>query len=354
MQLGLIGLANSGKTAIYNVLTGFNAETGYFHKDEPNIGVVEVIDPRVQFLSKLYNPKKTTFSIIEVLDFPGNDDEEHKMKIDSPRVKQLDALGVVLRNFDDPVINESLGKPDPLRDLAEINTEMLIADMQIAEKRLEKVKLNLKRGVKTSDVLFEEKVLQKVLEALHAEKPLREIELAPEEEKVIRGFQLLTNKQVMILLNSDEQRFGNNEKVIREIESKGYEAVDIAGKFEMELLSLEPDDARLFMDEMGITVSARDKIIRLAYKVLGYISFFTAGNQEVRAWTIVKGENAQQAAGKIHSDMERGFIRAECFHYDDLRNYGSEKGVKEAGKVRIEGKNYIVKDGDLIFVRFSV
>lgn len=354
MQLGLIGLPNSGKTVVFNALTGFNAETGYFHKDEPNIATVEVIDSRVKELSAMYKPKKTSFSIIEVIDFPGDEESERIIKVDSPRVKILDALGLVLRNFDDPVLNQSSGEPEPLKDLAEIETEMIISDLQVAEKRLDKVTLNLKRGVKSAESLLEEKVLLKTIEALHCEIPLRQVPLLPEEEKVIRGFQLLTNKQVLLILNSDEKRYGKNCKLIDDLQEKGFEVVEIAGKFEMELLGLEPEDTRLFLKEMGLECTARHRIIETAYKVLGYISFFTVGKQEVRAWTITKGLNVQEAAGKIHSDMERGFIRAECFNYDDLILYGSEKNLKEKGKVRLEGKNYRVNDGDIIFVRFNV
>ncbi len=354
MQLGLTGLPNSGKTTIFNALTGFNVETGYFHKGEPNIGIVEVKDPRIDTLSNLYKPKNTTYPIIEVLDFPGSEEDERKIRTDSPQKKQLDALALVLRNFDDPVVNQSLGEADPLKDLAGIETDMIISDMQIAENRLEKVRLNIKRGIRNAETLFEEKVLQKVLDFLHEERPLRELELYPEEEKVIRGFQLMSYKQAMVLINSDEKRFGRNQELTEKLSGKGYRSVDIAGKFEMELLCLEPDDANLFLEEMGIEETAKDKIIQLAYEVLGYISFYTVSKQEVRAWTVTKGIRAQEAAGKIHTDMERGFIRAECFHYDELEEYGSEKALKEAGKIRIEGKNYVINDGDLIFIRFNV
>lgn len=354
MQLGLIGLPNSGKTTIFNALTGLNVETGYFHKDEPNIAVLEVVDHRVETLSEMYKPQKTTFSHIEVLDFPGDEEENRRTSLDSPNLRQVDALAIVLRNFDDQVLNESYGNPLPLKELISMETEMMLTDLQIAEKRLEKLRLNFKRGVKTAEMLFEEKVLVKVIDALHGEKPLRAVNLMPDEEKKIRGFQLLTIKPVMILLNSDERRYQRNQETLKAIEDQGYEAIDIAGKFEMELLSLEPDDAKIFLEEMGIETSVRDKVIQLAYRALGYISFFTVGKREVRAWTITKGENAQEAAGKIHSDMERGFIRAECFNYNDLIEFGSEKALKDRGKIRLEGKNYIVHDGDIIFIRFSV
>jgi len=354
MELGLIGLPNSGKTVVFNALTGFNAEVGYFHKDEPNVAVVEVKDERVEFLSELYKPNKTTFSHIEVLDFPGSDQEEKRVKLDIPELKQTDALAAVLRNFDDPVVNQSQGSPDPVRDLQELETEMLLTDLQIAEKRLEKVRLNLKRGVKTAEAVKEERVLEKIVEILQGERPLRLAEISSDEEKVIRGFQLLTIKPLMVILNSDEKRYGKNGAVIEACNNRSYEAIDLAGKFEMELLSLEEEDAAYFLSEMGIEKTARDEIINLAYRVLGYISFFTVGRQEVRAWTVEKGSNAQEAAGKIHSDMERGFIRAECFHFDDIREFGSERALKEQNKVRTEGKNYILKDGDIMLVRFSV
>ena len=302
----------------------------------------------------MYKPQKTTYSHIEVLDFPANDEEQHKMMLDSHKVKQVDAFAIVLRNFDDPIIDQTIGKADPLRDLQEIETEMILTDMQIAEKRLEKLRLNFKRGVKTAEAQNEEKTLAKVVDLLHQERPLREANLSPEEEKTIRGFQLLTIKQIMLVVNSDEQRYHKNSGLLQSLKDKGYEAVDIAGQFEMELLSLDKADASMFMNEMGIENSARDKIIEIAYKVLGYISFFTVGKKEVRSWTITGGYNAQEAAGKVHSDMERGFIRAECFHYDELMEFGSERSLKEKGKIRIEGKSYIVNDGDIMFIRFSV
>jgi len=231
---------------------------------------------------------------------------------------------------------------------------MVLSDLQIAEKRLEKVQLGFKRGVKTAEALFEEKVLLKVVECLQQERPLRKLELTPDEEKTLRGFQLLTQKPVMILLNSDESNYLKNDELLDELRRKGYIVEDFAGKFEMELIGLDEADKQMFMADMGIESSVRDSIIRLAYNILGYINFFTVGKDEVRAWTITEGTNAQVAAGVIHSDLQRGFIRAECFNYEELMEYGSEKALREKGKFRLEGKTYRVVDGDIISVRFSV
>jgi GTP-binding protein YchF len=353
MKLGIVGLANSGKTTLFNALTGQYVETGYFHKNEPNIAITEIKDERVTNLSKIYEPQKTIYATIEILDFPAEEEEKRK-QFNTPQLKLLDAFAIVLRNFSDPIIDPTLGSADPLRDLQEIELEMVLSDLQIAEKRLEKVQLGFKRGVKTAEALFEEKVLLKVVESLQQEQPLRKLELALDEEKTLRGFQLLTQKPVMVLLNSNESNYLKNDELLDELRRKGYIVEDFAGKFEMELIGLDETDKQMFMADMGIESSARDRIIRLAYKILGYINFFTVGKDEVRAWTIANGTNAQVAAGVIHSDLQRGFIRAECFNYEELMEYGSEKVLREKGKFRLEGKTYRVVDGDIISVRFSV
>ena len=354
MKLGLVGLAHSGKTTLFNALTGLSAETGYYQKNnEPNIAITEIRDERVTNLSKLYEPQKTIYSSLEILDFPA-DEEEKKKQFNGPQLKILDAFAVVLRNFSDPILDQSLGTPDPLKDLEDIEIEMILSDLQIAEKRLEKVQLGFKRGVKTAETLFEEKVLLRIVESLQNEKPIRGLELAPDEEKTIRGFQLLTQKPMMVLVNSGETNYLKNEELLDKIRQKGYIAEDFLGRFEMELIGLDEEDKQLFMEDMGIVSSARDRIISLAYRLLGYVNFFTVGKGEVRAWAITAGTNAQNAAGVIHSDLQRGFIRAECFSYDDIMEYGSEKVLREKGKFRLEGKNYLVNDGDILSIRFSV
>jgi ribosome-binding ATPase len=353
MKLGLIGLASSGKTVIFNALTGREEATDAFHANEPNIAIVEVFDARINFLSEKYQPKKSLYATIELIDFVWKEDEDKRGQLDLTQMKLLDSLAIVLRNFNDPLTDETLVKPQPIKDLKHIETELLISDLLITEKRLEKLVLNSKRGVKSAESLLEEKVLEKIIDFLHQGKPVREMDLSGTEEKIIRGFQLLTNKPILLIVNSDDRNFGKNNDMLESLRQDGYEVEEIAGLYEMELKNLDKEDRAVFMRELGIESEVKDRIISAAYRVLGYISFFTVGPDEVRAWTITSGENAQKAAGKIHSDLEKGFIRAECFTYDDFVEFGSEKVLKEKGKIRLEGKTYQVKDGDILFIRFS-
>ncbi|MCD4817566.1 MAG: redox-regulated ATPase YchF [Candidatus Cloacimonetes bacterium] len=359
MKIGIIGLQNSGKTTIFNALTGLSAETASFstQKIEPNLGLVDVPDERIDNLTKMYEPKKTINAIIEYIDFvgltssTGNSDSFSGEAMS--KIKNTDAIALVVRNFDDEVINQTLGEPQPLKDIDSIISEMIISDLIIAEKRLDKIAISKKRGIKDSAMVIEEKTLIKLIEHLNNEKPIFEFQLADEEKKSIRGFQFISQKPLMIILNSDESNFGENTELIQEIEKK-HQVIEFAGNFEMELSQLDAEEALEFMEDMNIKQSARDRLTSFSYKLLGYISFFTVGKDEVRAWTITSGNNAVEAAGKIHSDLARGFIRAECFSYNDLISCGSEKGIREKGLFRLEGKNYIVQDGDILNIRFSV
>lgn len=359
MRIGLIGLEKSGKTTIFNALTGSQIDTGTFSqaKPEPNMAVVEVADPRVIRLRDMYSPKKTTFATIECVDFGGFSSSEEKKQIFSPAelalIKNMDALALVLRNFQDDIIDETHGRPDPLSDLDTIMTELIISDLIIAENRMERIEHAVKRGAMTPEMGLEKKALEKILECLNENRPISTIDLSPDETRQLRGFQFLTRKPLMVVLNSDEDRFGHHAELIAEIE-KHAQAIEFAGRFEMELSGLSQEEAREFMDDMNIEASAKDRLTMLAYTVLGYITFFTVGADEVRAWTIMKGDTAVDAAGAIHSDLARGFIRAECFSYGDLMNLGSEKAVKDKGLFRLEGKNYLVQDGDILNIRFSV
>jgi ribosome-binding ATPase YchF (GTP1/OBG family) len=265
-------------------------------------------------------------------------------------IKNTDALALVVRNFQDTL----KGAPDPLPDIKQLDQEMLLSDMIITESRLERIEWSYARGKKTNELQMEEKTLRKILEHLNGNKAIRDLSLTKEEEKAIRGFQFLTQKPFMAILNSDDTNFGKNQSLLEAIQRR-YDAVEFAGKFEMELSLLDDEqDTELFMEEMGIKASARDRLTRMAFETLGYISFFTVGSDEVRAWNINRGETALEAAAAIHSDLARGFIRAECFSYADSVECGSEKGIREKGRFRLEGKDYRVHDGDILNIRFNV
>jgi hypothetical protein len=356
MKIGLVGLPNSGKTTIFNALTRSSAEvTAYATaKVEPNVAVVEVGDERVHRLSAMYSPAKTTLATIDIVDFVGLKEGASKDEAMAGEVLRLvrnvDALAVVLRNFADDLH----GDPAPRQDLRALEDEFLLSDLIIVEKRIEKIEAGYKRGIKNPQIQSEEKVLRRIATQLDDMKPVREMELSAEELRLIKGFQLLTLKPMVVILNSGESRFGHAEAIIEEF-GAGRQAVEFAGTFEMELSHLDSEEeAKAFMDDMGISVSARDRLTRVAYDALGYISFFTVGEDEVRAWQIRRGSTAVDAAAAIHSDLARGFIRAECFTYEDLVSLGSEKAVKEKGLMRLEGKDYVVRDGDVLSIRYNV
>lgn len=358
MRIGLIGLEKSGKTTIFNALTGSHVETNVFAstKNEPNVAVVQVTDPRVEKLTEMYKPKKTAYAVIECMDFGGFAADEEKKEIFSPAelalVKNSDALALVLRNFSHEMLDGILGGPDPLHDKDTIITELILSDLILAETRLERIEHSIKRGASTPDMDLEKKALLKVSEALNNNRPISSLGLSTDELKPLRGFRFLTEKPVLVILNSDEGGFGTHQDLVSSLE-KDFRTVEFAGQFEMELSGLDAEEAREFMEEMKISASAKDRLSMVAYEVLGYITFFTVGADEVRAWTIRKGDTAVDAAGAIHSDLARGFIRAECFSYDDLMSLGSEKALKDKGLFRLEGKTYLVHDGDILNIRHS-
>jgi GTP-binding protein YchF len=355
MKIGLIGLPNSGKTTIFNTLTCMDAKTSMYAdvKAQPNVAIVNVDDERVSRLSDMYRPKKITRATIEMIDFPGlKSGAAHNGSFGGnglSMIKYADALALVVRNFHDDLA----GPPTPLRDMDDIETELLLSDLVAVETRLERIEKTLNRGQKSGALLAEERVLRTISEHLNENKPIRELAFTEDDEKLIRGFQFLTKKPFLVVLNSDEAIFGRNEELIATIESK-YKVIEFAGRFEMELSRLGDDEAVAFMEDMGIRMSARERLTRFAYQTLGYISFFTVGEDEVRAWSIHSGDTAVDAAGAIHSDLARGFIRAECFTYDELIACGTEKRVRENGSFRLEGKDYPVTDGDILSIRFSV
>jgi len=356
MKIGLLGLPNSGKTTIFNALTRSEVDVAAYtnNKAEPNIGIVEVGDERITRLSQLYKPKKTTYASIEIVDFAGFSEGSARegafSNAQMSLIKNMDAIALVSRNFGNGLMED----PSPLSDIDTLDTEFILSDMIITETRLERIEWSSKRGKKTNTMDVEEKILKRIQEQLNAGRPIRDLPLNTNEEKLINGYQFVTQKPFFVILNSAEENFGRNDDLLTRIEKK-YKVIEFAGSFEMELAGFSDiEEANMFMADMGIAQSARDRIIRFAYEMLGLISFITVGSDEVRAWTVNSGDTTLQAAGRIHSDLVRGFIRAECFSYDDLMDYGSEKGIRDNGLFRLEGKDYKVKDGDILSIRFNV
>ena len=356
MELGLIGLPNSGKTTVFNAITRSEVEvTAYADpKAEPHVAIVDVDDARVDALAEIYEPKKTVRATVTFIDFVGvAHDDAGGGEIFTPAtmglVKNADALAYVVRNFTDPVE----GAPDPARDVEQLDDELLLADLILAEKRIEKIAQAEKKGIATQEIKLQGKALRRILEQLEAGKPIRDLDLTGDEMMAVKGFQFLTQKPVLVIVNSSESRFGRSDEALQAIAAR-HRAIEFAGSFEMELIQLEEDEALAFREDMGIEASARARLTKLAHEVVGYISFFTVGPKEVHAWNVRQGDNAVDAAGAIHSDMARGFIRAERFTYDDIVEHGSEKALKDLGLIRLEGKDYLVVDGDVLLFRFAV
>ena len=351
MKLGIIGLEQSGKTTVFNALTGADKEVGSFGKIEAHIAMVKVPDERLDWLSELYKPKKTVHADIEFVDIPGSINDSSDPKVIAS-AREVEAFVFVIRAFENPNVPHPLGGNDPVRDFEQIKIGLIVADMSIAEKRLEKLDKNISKGAGTADEKTELSALKKIMEKLENELPASEADLSEQEEKVIRSFQFLTLKPFLTLLNVSDDALKSEEtvKTVQALPS----CMAMSANIEMEIRKLEEADRKAFLEDLGIEELSLNVFIRKAYQTLGLISFFTVGEDEVRAWTIHEGLPAVNAAGKIHSDMERGFIRAEVFSYDDLKSAGSEREVKNAGHFRLEGKEYIVKDGDILSIKFNV
>jgi len=353
IKIGLVGLPKSGKTTIFNAVTGSEAETSDYYSGatKPNLATVEVVDDRIDYLAEIYNPHKKIFATIEYMDFIGIHHDEIKKEIFSGEllsiIRMVNALGMVIRGFDVP------GSPaQPEQDIETLETEFLFSDLAICEKKVETLSKQYTKGGKNPDTEKELNLFQKCYDCLSENKMLKELEFTAYEEKILRGFQFLTLKSIFIILNVDEDNFGKNQQLKDKFASK-YKIVEITGKFEMELQQLEEAEALEFMEEYNIKESAVNKLTRISYDTLGLISFFTIGSDEVRAWTLKKGETALDAAAEVHTDLARGFIRAERFTYDDFIECGSEKALKASGKFHLEGKEYLVQDGDIICIRHN-
>jgi hypothetical protein len=359
MQIGLVGLQYSGKTTLFNTLSKKTSESSQV-KEEAAIEVVKVPDDRLDKLTSIFNPKKQINATIEVFDIPGlKMSDDNKVKITSgflSGVKNNDALFYVIRGFNDDGVAHPMKSVNPKRDIEFLNTEFLLSDMAFLESRLEKLKKDILK-LKDDKVKRELSLLEKCLTHCETESPLNTLHLDENEIKLLSGYQLLTLKPLAIAINYDENSIHdvNNqiEQLKKEFEKSKAYIIPFFAKIELELSKLNDDDRDAFMQDYGIKDSALNRILRISYELLGLQSFFTVGEDECRAWTIKKNFTAQQAAGVIHTDFFNKFIRAEVVHYEDFLKYGSFSKCKEAGTWRLEGKEYIVKDGDILNIRHS-
>ncbi len=348
MKVGLVGFARAGKTTIFNALTGLSAEVGGFEKKrEAAIAVVKVPDPRIDALAEIVHPERNKYAEVTFLDFPPPEERKTGLETEAlVQMREVEALAQVVRAFDDPLSSTLM---DPLRELRDFHTELVLADMAVIEKRIDRLK-------KEKGKERERELLEKCQKVLEGEKPLRNVQFLPEEQLLLSGFSFLSQKPLLVVCNVAEDALNNPlpSVVVEYAKTEDLLVIPICGKVEMDIAQLEEEERGMFLADLGLTDSAKDRFIQQTYTLLNLMSFFTAGPMEARAWTITRGTTAVKAAGKIHSDIERGFIRAEVIAYDEYIRYRGEAGCRDVGKMRLEGKDYVMQDGDVVHFRFKV
>jgi GTP-binding protein YchF len=359
MKVGIIGLPATGKSTLFSLLTGA-APPAPGGRPEPRVGIARVPDPRVEALAEMYRPKKKTPATVEYVDMPGVAKGGGAALVDLPALRGVDALVHVVRAFESDVVPHPEGSIDPLRDARLLELELILADLATVERRLERLEANIKKANRAEDVA-EREVFLRLKAALEAEKPLRDVEISEDDRRKLRGYALLSEKPLLLVVNMGEGQVRQAAEALQRTGLAAFAAEGparavcaVSAPIEAEMAQLSAEDAQAFREDLGLREPGLDRVIRTSYDLLGLISFLTAGEDECRAWTIRRGTRAQAAAGEVHSDIERGFIRAEVVAFEDLMKAGSLAACREAATLRLEGKDYVVRDGDVINFRFNV